>query len=70
MKSIAILGGGLSGLTQAWKAQKSGKKVTIFEENSRLGGVIQSERTKEGFLLDYGPNSLSLRKQNLSEMLE
>ena len=70
MKSIAILGGGLSGLTQAWKAQKCGKKVTIFEENSRLGGVIQSERTKEGFLLDYGPNSLSLRKQNLFEMLE
>ena len=35
---IAIIGGGLSGLTCAWKLKKAGFNATIYEASERLGG--------------------------------
>lgn len=39
MKSIAILGGGITGLTAAYRLCKMGYKVSIFEKASTLGGL-------------------------------
>jgi protoporphyrinogen oxidase len=39
MKSIAILGGGITGLTAAYRLSKKGYKVTIFEKSNNLGGL-------------------------------
>jgi Fe-S oxidoreductase len=39
-KSIAIIGGGLSGLTAAFDLRKKGYAVTVFEAADRLGGTI------------------------------
>jgi uncharacterized protein with NAD-binding domain and iron-sulfur cluster len=42
-KPLAIVGGGIAGLTAAYYAVKSGKKnVHIFESSDRLGGNIRS----------------------------
>lgn len=35
---IAIIGGGLSGLTCAWKLKKAGYNATVYEASDRLGG--------------------------------
>ena len=56
---IAVIGGGLSGLTVAFSLRQSlpTSQITVFEASAKLGGVIQSEcvETPEGeFILDHG----------------
>ncbi|MGD9898467.1 MAG: protoporphyrinogen oxidase [Calditrichaceae bacterium] len=51
-----IVGAGISGLTTAHNLVKKGIKVKILEKNSRAGGSIRTEE-KDGFLVEYGPNS-------------
>jgi oxygen-dependent protoporphyrinogen oxidase len=57
MKSVAIIGGGITGLTAAVRLKGLGVPVTVYEGGSRVGGVIQSIR-KNGFLAEFGPNSI------------
>ncbi len=57
---IAIIGGGISGLTLAWYLQKSGVAYDLFEADARPGGNLRSWATPEGYLLETGPNSLQL----------
>lgn len=56
-KSIAILGGGITGLAAAYELGQLGYKPTIFEASSRIGGVIETVR-RDGFLAECGPNTL------------
>ena len=57
MKNIAILGGGISGLSAAYAAKKAGHKVTLFEKTSRAGGLVESVDTPSG-VIDLGPSSI------------
>ena len=57
MKSVAIIGAGITGLTAAFYLKRAGWNVTVFEASSRTGGVIQSVR-KDGFLAEFGPNTI------------
>jgi oxygen-dependent protoporphyrinogen oxidase len=52
-KKIAVLGAGISGLTSAYYLKKSGFDVTVFEKNSRAGGLIETEK-KDNYILDKG----------------
>jgi len=56
-KSIAVVGGGLTGLTTAWRLHQAGHRVTVFEKGSQVGGAIISRR-QDGWLVESGPNSL------------
>ena len=69
MSRIAVLGGGISGLAAAWKAQKRGAEVSLFEASDRIGGVIRSVR-RDGFLVDEGPNTLVARHAVVGETIE
>jgi oxygen-dependent protoporphyrinogen oxidase len=55
-EKIVILGAGISGLAIAYWLDKNRFEITILEANSFPGGSMQTER-KDGFLVDYGPNS-------------
>lgn len=55
-KKITILGAGISALTTAFWLKKAGFEITIIEAGNKAGGAMISER-KNGFLVDYGPNS-------------
>jgi oxygen-dependent protoporphyrinogen oxidase len=57
MKSIAIVGAGITGLTAAYTLKKKGVPVTVYEAGTRPGGVIRTVR-ENGFLAECGPNTL------------
>ena len=69
MTRTCIIGAGLTGLIHAWRAHENGERVTILETASVPGGVLQSRRV-DGYLLDYGANTLSVRSQEVVEILE
>lgn len=56
-KSIAVVGGGVTGLTAAWRLQQAGHRVTVFEKAAQVGGAVVS-REQSGWLIEGGPNSL------------
>lgn len=55
-KKITILGAGISGLATAHWLEKEGFEVTILEKNDEPGGAMDT-KFKDGFLVDFGPNS-------------
>ena len=57
---IAIIGGGISGLTLAWYLQQAGVAYDLFEAETRPGGNLRTWALPEGYLLETGPNSLQL----------
>lgn len=54
---VAVLGGGITGLTTAWHLQRAGLQPVAFEKSTRLGGAIGTMRS-DGWLHESGPNSL------------
>ena len=56
MPSVAIVGGGISGLATAHYLAKAGIGSHLFEAQPRLGGVIRTERV-EGCVVEGGPDS-------------
>jgi oxygen-dependent protoporphyrinogen oxidase len=57
MDSIAIIGGGITGLTAAFRLRQMNRPVTLYEASARLGGVIQTVE-KDGYLAEFGPNTV------------
>jgi oxygen-dependent protoporphyrinogen oxidase len=66
MRRIAIIGGGISGLSAAFaleEARRAGSPLeyVLFESSPRLGGVLQTENV-EGFTVEAGPDSFLTEK--------
>jgi len=57
MKSVAIIGAGITGLTAAFYLQRRGVPVAVYEASDRVGGAIQSLQTG-GYLAEFGPNTI------------
>lgn len=53
-----VVGGGISGLVCAYALRKAGIDAQLVETSPRPGGVISSV-TRDGFLLELGPQSFS-----------
>jgi oxygen-dependent protoporphyrinogen oxidase len=53
-----VVGGGISGLVCAYALRKAGIDAQLVEASPRPGGVISSV-TRDGFLLELGPQSFS-----------
>ena len=68
MAAIAIVGGGLSGLTTAYRLKQRGARVVVYEASDRIGGSIKSER-RDGYLAELGPSSLAAPSGPVAELL-
>jgi oxygen-dependent protoporphyrinogen oxidase len=72
MKRVAIIGGGIAGLSAAFtleKARRNGTALewTLFEKSDRLGGVIRTEY-RDGFVLEAGPDSFLTAKPDAAQL--
>lgn len=54
---IAVLGGGISGLTAAHALMQQGHEVVVLDRGATPGGRIRTEY-RDGFLVEHGPNSM------------
>lgn len=60
---VAIVGGGISGLSTAWYLQRSAPdlQLDVVEADDRWGGKIITRRA-DGFIVDGGPDTFVARK--------
>jgi len=64
---VAVIGGGISGLTTGYLLKRKGIDVVVFEASDRVGGNVQTIQ-KDGYTLEQGPNSL-LRSPRLIDLI-
>lgn len=69
-KTVAVVGGGITGLTAAFHLASQGVTVRLFERSAQLGGPIRTERTPDGWLIEAGPNSLQESSRIVSTLIE
>jgi oxygen-dependent protoporphyrinogen oxidase len=58
---VAIVGGGIAGLSAAYELQRRGVSSRVLEATRRVGGVISSDRF-DGWVIDAGPDSMLVQK--------
>ena len=68
MKSVAIIGAGITGLTSAFYLKRAGVAVTVFDAAARSGGVVQSLR-RDGFLAEFGPNTILETSPKIAQLV-
>lgn len=75
MKTIAIIGGGITGLTAAYTLQKAihagelDAEVVLIEGQRELGGKIRSLR-EHGYIMETGADSIVSRKAGVAPILD
>jgi len=75
--NVAVVGGGITGLTAAWKLTQDPQctGITLYEKSHRLGGWMESETIPvDGgkVVFEYGPRTLRWARpaaQNILEMV-
>ncbi len=68
MNPVAIVGGGITGLTAAYYLQRKNIPVTVYESSARTGGMIQT-MTSGGFLAEQGPNTILETSAAVSDLV-
>jgi oxygen-dependent protoporphyrinogen oxidase len=68
VKSVAIIGGGITGLTAAYCLQRQGVPVTLYEAKGRTGGVIRTIHDG-GFMAECGPNTALETSPKISTLI-
>ncbi len=56
MTHVLVVGAGITGLSAAWQAMRSGARVTLVEASGQVGGKVRTERV-DGFAIEHGPDS-------------
>jgi UDP-galactopyranose mutase len=68
---VIVLGGGVSGLSYAFRAAKAGQEVLVVErEAGRVGGCLHSHRLADGYWFELGAHTTYNSYGGLVEMAE
>ncbi|XP_058865404.1 protoporphyrinogen oxidase-like isoform X2 [Acipenser ruthenus] len=59
-KTVAVIGGGIGGLSACYHLTKSSQvfKIVLLESSSRLGGWLHSTRREDGAVFEHGPRGI------------
>lgn len=66
---IAIIGGGLSGVSAAWNLADNGHDITIIDKSNRIGGLAKTIRNGE-YNYDIGPHNIHTRHENVLHFIK
>ncbi|OVA15410.1 Amine oxidase [Macleaya cordata] len=69
VKSVAVVGGGISGLAAAYKLKSQGLNVTLFEAEERAGGKLRSV-SRDGLIWDEGANTMMESDMEVGRLLD
>ena len=69
-RDVVVVGGGVSGLSFAWHAARSGRKALVLEGSERLGGCLDSRRTTAGYWYELGAHTCYNSYAGLLEIIE
>lgn len=69
-ETVAIIGGGLTGLSAAYYLGKAHPELDIhvYEQSHRFGGKIQTKRV-DGYVVEMGPDSYLGRKMAMTDLV-
>ena len=68
-QTVAVLGGGVAGLSAAWKLAEEGVKVNLYEAAPVLGGMAASIR-RDGYIWDFGPHRFHSKNPAIIKTVE
>jgi len=68
-RDVIVIGGGIAGLTAAWKLQRGGADVELLEADPSPGGNVQSE-VLEGFRVERGPHTFMASADAIFELID
>ncbi|MCH8986080.1 MAG: FAD-dependent oxidoreductase, partial [Acidobacteria bacterium] len=63
-----VIGGGISGLTAAWRLKRSGQRVLLVESGGCVGGAIGTT-LQDGYVLEHGPFNVLVRSEVFGRLL-
>ena len=66
---VAVLGGGVAGLTAAQALVSGGCDVTLVEAGERLGGQVKTRRS-QGFLIEDGAEGFPARREAIRNLCQ
>jgi oxygen-dependent protoporphyrinogen oxidase len=69
MRSVAVVGAGIAGLTAAFTLKRRGIPVRVYEATGRVGGVIRST-LRDGYLAESGPNTILETSPAIARLVE
>ncbi len=69
MHDVVVIGGGIAGLTAAWKLKQLGFDVQVLEANNVAGGNIRTI-SHEGYKLELGPYSFMGSSEFIWKLVE
>jgi protoporphyrinogen/coproporphyrinogen III oxidase len=67
---VLVIGGGISGLTFAHEAARSGRSVLVLEQAARLGGCLATRRGASGFWYELGAHTCYNSYVGLTEIFD
>ncbi|XP_024031332.1 protoporphyrinogen oxidase, chloroplastic/mitochondrial [Morus notabilis] len=70
VKSVAVIGAGVSGLAAAYKLKSHGLNVTVFEAEERAGGKLRSVSSHHGLIWDEGANTMTESEVEVQSLLD
>ncbi len=68
-KSVAIIGGGVTGLSVTFKLRDRNIKTTVFEKSDTIGGRTATNK-KNNCIYDYGANYFKTKKNDIKKIIK
>jgi oxygen-dependent protoporphyrinogen oxidase len=69
MHDVIVIGGGIAGLTAAWRLRRDGRSVLVLEEQAQPGGNIRTIG-RDGFRMEIGPHSFMGSSENVWRLID
>src|SRR5665213_3796632 len=67
--NVAVIGGGVTGLTAAWRLTAAGHAVRVFEASPRFGGTVRTDMV-DGWKIEAGPQSFQDASPEIGSLID